>query len=100
MDRHFSHIMFHKGNSLEAPYSLGATAQPYEPAQAQIALMLSNVAYCGGNAYSTYNYTGVLAGFQFKYKILSRIVDDTEGLVGILPSDKSIYIALRGSTNI
>ena len=48
----------------------------------------------------THNYQGVLSGFQPTYVIYSGIVDDTEGLVGYLPSDSSIYISFRGSSDI
>jgi hypothetical protein len=84
--------------SIESPQPevLGA----YTNAQAQIALMLSNVAYCGKDAYMSHTYSGVLSGFKPTYVIYSGIVDDTEGLVGILPSDASIYISFRGSSNI
>lgn len=48
----------------------------------------------------SHTYSGVLSGFKPTYVIYSGIVDDTEGLVGILPSDASIYISFRGSSNI
>jgi hypothetical protein len=48
----------------------------------------------------SHNYQGVLSGFVPTYVIYSGKVDATVGLVGYLPSDKSIYITYQGSTNI
>ena len=41
----------------------------YDPAQTQISLKLSNLAYCGKDAYTTLAFLGVLEGFQVSYVI-------------------------------
>ena len=71
----------------------------YSDAQAKISLHLSQDAYCGKSAYLTQHYSGVLAGFVAT-KIISNVVNDVEGFVGYLPSDKSIYVAFRGSESV
>jgi hypothetical protein len=63
-------------------------------------MQLSSLAYCGKDAFMTHNYHGVLSGFVPTYVIWSGKVDATVGLVGYLPSDKSIYITFQGSSNI
>lgn len=71
----------------------------YTDAQARISLQLSQDAYCGKEVYLTQHYSGVVAGFVAT-KIISNVVDDTEGFVGYLPSDNSIYVVFRGSESI
>ena len=60
---------------------------------------MSQDAYCGKAVYLTQHYSGVVAGFVAT-KIISNLVDDVEGFVGYLPSDKSIYVVFRGSESI
>lgn len=71
----------------------------YSDAQARISLQLSQDSYCGKAVYMSQHYSGVVAGFV-PTKIISNLVDDVEGFVGYLPSDKSIYVAFRGSESI
>ena len=77
------------------PFAMAA----YDPNQAQISLMLSQVAYCGRDQYMTHNFTGVCKGFKVTYVIYAE-KQEIEGFVGYLPSDKSIYVVLRGTSNI
>lgn len=65
-----------------------------------ISLKLSDIAYCGRDAYMTHNFTKELSGFVVTSVIYSGKVDDTEGFVGVLPSDNSIYVSFRGSSDM
>ena len=85
--------------SLLVSSSLAQESNGYTDAQARISLHLSQDAYCGKAVYLTQHYSGVLAGFVAT-KVISNLVDDVEGFVGYLPSDKSIYVVFRGSESI
>lgn len=67
--------------------------------QAQIGLWLSAAAYCGKSAYKSHVFKGPTTGFVVT-SVISDTATDTEGYVGYLPSDKSIYVAFRGSSSI
>jgi len=69
--------------------------------QAYISLHLSNYAYCGHEMYDSLNwaYTSDTAGFVHT-KTVYNPDKDTEGFVGYLPSDNSIYVAFRGSSSL
>ena len=72
----------------------------FSTSEAQISLQLSSVAFCGKSEYMTHPYKGVLSGFKPTYTIYSGLADGTQGLIGYLPSNNSIYISYRGSSNI
>ena len=74
--------------------------QAYSPTEANISVVLSGDAYCGKDAYLTKTWTGTTAGFVATKVIYSGIVDDTQGYVGYLPSNKSIYVVFRGSSSV
>lgn len=76
-----------------------STLGAYDNNQAQIALWLSAAAYCGKSAYKTHVFKGPTTGFVVT-DIISDTASDTEGYVGYLPSDKSIYVVYRGSSSI
>jgi len=59
---------------------------------------LSAAAYCGASAVKTHTFKGPTTGFVVTYTFDDRL--DTQGFVGYLPSDASIYVAFRGSSNI
>jgi hypothetical protein len=71
----------------------------YSDAQARISLQLSQDAYCGKAAYLSQHYSGVVSGFVAT-KVISNVVNDVEGFVGYLPSDKSIFVVFRGSESV
>jgi len=48
----------------------------------------------------SHSYQGNLSGFVPTYVIYSGVAEDTEGFVGYLPSDSSIYVTFRGSSDI
>ena len=79
-----------------------ATAQEsngYTKAEALISRQLSADAYCGKDATLTHVYEGSAAGFVAT-KVLYDSATDTQGFVGYLPSDNSIYVVFRGSSSI
>lgn len=67
--------------------------------QAMISLWLCGATYCGVGNYKSHVFQGPTTGFVVTAPI-SDIATDTEGYVGYLPSDKSIYVAFRGSSSI
>ena len=72
----------------------------YTDQQAKISLELSQNAYCGHGHYLSHTYTGAASGFVATKSLYSGIWQDTEGFVGYLPSDSSIYVSFRGSLTI
>ena len=71
---------------------------PYDTSQAQISLWLSAAAYCPTDTYLSRTFKGPTTGFVATYHIQDTVTD-TQGFVGYLPSDKSIYVSFRGSTD-
>lgn len=82
-----------------AQYNSTVALGAYDTNQAQISLWLSAAAYCGKSAYKTHVFKGPTTGFVLT-DIISDVNTDTEGYVGYLPSDKSIYVVYRGSSSI
>lgn len=74
--------------------------------QATISQQITLASYCGHTQYATYDFTNARAGFTDKIvgfqmtSIIYNKANDTNGFVGFLPSDKSIYVAFRGSESI
>jgi len=60
---------------------------------------LSGAAYCNKEKYKTMKLNGPVNDFIYKETIYD-IKTDLQGYVGILPSTKSIYITLRGSSSL
>jgi len=71
----------------------------YSSAQANTSLWLSAAAYCGSSSYKTHKFAGPTTGFVVT-AIIEDLPSDTEGYIGYLPSDKSIYVTFRGSSSI
>ena len=61
--------------------------------------MLSEYAYCGHDQYSKIKFGGAATGFVLKSTIYDS-TNDTNGYIGYLPSDNSIYVVFRGSESI
>jgi hypothetical protein len=76
-----------------------ATNKAYSASQAAISLQLSEYAYCGHSLYSQVTWGGAATGFILK-SVIYDILDDTNGFIGYLPSDNSIYVVFRGSESI
>jgi hypothetical protein len=75
------------------------TSSAFSKSQAATSLWLSAAAYCGKSAYQTHTFKGPTAGFVVTYVIYDASTD-TEGYIGYLPSDNSIYVTFRGSSSI
>lgn len=78
---------------------MNSTLSAYNSDQAQKSLWLSIAAYCGKSNYKSHVFKGPTAGFILT-DIISDDASDTQGFVGYLPSDKSIYVTYRGSSSI
>lgn len=71
----------------------------YNSAQLINGVWLSGAAYCGKEQYKTMILSGPATGFTYK-ETLYDPTTDLQGLIGILPTTKSIYIIIRGSSSI
>lgn len=67
--------------------------------QANISVILSGAAYCNKENYSTMKLNGEASGFITE-AILYDIKTDIEGYIGYLPSSKSIYTVIRGTSSM
>lgn len=70
----------------------------YNMEQANIGEYLSGAAYCGKDQYKTMKLTGQASGFVYQ-DTLYDVKTDLQGYIGYLTSQKSIYVALRGSSS-
>ena len=67
--------------------------------QLNTGVWLSGAAYCGKDNYKTMVLSGPAVGFIYK-DTLYDIKTDLQGYIGTLPSTKSIYVAIRGSSSV
>ncbi len=70
----------------------------YNLAQLTNGVWLSGMAYCGKENYKTMKPAGPVTGFEYKNTLYDPKTD-IQGFVGILPSDKTIHVVLRGSSS-
>jgi hypothetical protein len=71
----------------------------YDSFQLNTGVWLSGAAYCGKEKYETMILGGPAATFTYK-ETLYDVKTDLQGYIGILPTTKSIYIVIRGSSSI
>jgi len=71
----------------------------YDSAQLNTGVWLSGAAYCGKDKYSTMILDGPASGFIYK-ETLYDVKTDLQGYIGILPTTKSIYVVIRGSSSV
>lgn len=67
-------------------------------AQANISLWVSTVTNCGAAKYKSHEFKGPIKGF-----VVTDIISDwkdTEGYIGYLPSDRSIFVTIRGTSSV
>lgn len=76
-----------------------ASQSAWNQTQAEISLWLSAAADCGWDKIQTHSFKGPTTGFVVT-QVLHNPAKDTQGYVGYLPSDQSIYITFRGSESI
>jgi hypothetical protein len=70
----------------------------YDSTQLNTCVWLSGAAYCGKDKYKTMIIGGPASGFTYK-ETLYDIKTDLQGYIGILPTTKSIYVVMRGSSS-
>jgi hypothetical protein len=70
----------------------------YDSIQLNTGVWLSGAAYCGKDKYKTMILSGPATGFTYK-ETLYDIKTDLQGYIGILPTTKSIYVVIRGSSS-
>lgn len=71
----------------------------YDAAQLNTGVWLSGAAYCGKDKYKTMILGGPATGFTYK-ETLYDVKTDLQGYIGILPTTKSIYVVIRGSSSV
>ena len=81
---------------IAAAVAAAANAE-FTMSQAYISRQLSADAYCDNQL--THTFEGTAAGFVAT-KVLYDKPTDTNGYIGYLPSDNSIYVAFQGSQSI
>jgi hypothetical protein len=67
--------------------------------QLNTCVWLSGAAYCGKDKYQTMILGGPASGFTYK-ETLYDVKTDLQGYIGILPTTKSIYVIIRGSSSV
>jgi hypothetical protein len=78
--------------------SLVGLVSSYDSVQLNTCVWLSGAAYCGKDKYSSMILKGPASSFVYK-DTLYDIKTDLQGYIGILPTTKSIYVVLRGSSS-
>jgi hypothetical protein len=71
----------------------------YDSSQLNTCVWLSGAAYCGKDNYKTMILGGPASGFTYK-ETLYDVKTDLQGYIGILPTTKSIYVVIRGSSSV
>jgi predicted lipase len=79
-------------------YNETLTATSFNLNEANKHLWLSAAAYCGASKMKSHTFKGPTSGFVVTYTFDD--LKDTQGYVGYLPSDSSIYVVFRGSSSI
>ena len=80
-------------------FTLLGLTYSYDSAQLNNGVWLSGAAYCGKDGYQTMVLDGPAKGFIYK-ETLYDLKTDLQGYIGVLPSTKSIYVVLRGSSSV
>ena len=79
--------------------SLLGFVKSYDSAQLNTGVWLSGAAYCGKDKYSSMILKGPASGFVYK-DTLYDVKTDLQGYIGVLPTTRSIYVVLRGSSSV
>ena len=83
----------------ELQFNSTTSLTSFSNSEAQTSVWLSAAAACGKDAYMTHTFKGPSTGFVVTYVIYDS-KSDTEGYIGYLPSNKSIYVVFRGSVSL
>jgi hypothetical protein len=84
---------------LQVCLSKSLRSSSFDLQQANISLWLATATYCGKDNYQSRTFIGPTTGFVVT-DVISPFLSDIEGFVGYLPSDSSIYVAFRGTSDI
>jgi hypothetical protein len=79
--------------------SLVGLVSSYDSTQLNTCVWLSGAAYCGKDNYSSMILKGPASSFVYK-DTLYDIKTDLQGYIGVLPTTKSIYVVLRGTSSL
>lgn len=79
-------------------FLLFSCCEIYDPNQALINVWLSGAAYCDKDTYGKMIVSGPASGFVYKNTLYDPKTD-LQGFIGIIPSQKTIYIAYRGTSS-
>ena len=90
--------MFRSALALLAVLSPSVHAS-YDWAFGNSSVWLASTAYCSPDSYLTRTYKGYAAGFVPTYHI-EVLKDATQGFIGYMPSQSTIYVSFRGSEQI
>lgn len=71
----------------------------YDEKQLNIGVWLCGASYCGKDNYNSMVLAGPANGFIYK-DTLYDFTTDLQGYIGVLPSSKTIYVVLRGSSSV
>lgn len=63
------------------------------------AVWLSGAAYCGKNEYPNMALGGYATGFEYRNTLYDPHTD-VQGYIGVMPSTKTVYVVIRGSSSI
>lgn len=77
---------------------LSSSLLAYDIAQLNVGVWLSGAAYCGREKYKTMLLGGPASGFIHK-ETLYDVKTDLQGYIGVLPTMKTIYVVLRGTSS-
>jgi len=74
-------------------------AEDFKMDEAEISRQFAANAYCGHKMYETLEWQGLTSGFVWSYTIYHKS-NHTEGFIGYLPMDNSIYVVFKGTDDI
>ena len=66
---------------------------------ADTSVLLSGATYCDKNIYKTMKFTGLARGFEVEDVLYDKSTD-LQGFTGVMHSQKTVYVAFRGSSSL
>lgn len=92
-------LRFASKEAEEAYYQNLNSVESFSLSQANISAYLSAGAYCHKEDYNTMVFKGPASGFKLLHTLFDSKTD-VQGYIGVLDSDRSIYVVFRGSSTI
>jgi len=71
----------------------------WDSTQLNIGVWLSGAAYCGKDEYPQMVLAGPASGFVYTNTLYDPLTD-VQGYVGVIPSTRTIYVTIRGSSSV